>query len=88
MRLACGDIYCKLCLKIFFLRVARDESLFPPRRHHQLLDLSLIEADLSAEELDVYRQAEMEFSSTDRFYCARFLVFFDLLKCRLFKVLD
>ena len=70
VRLACGDVYCKPCLKSFFLRVAKDESLFPPRCHRQLIDISTIEAELSAEELTGYRSAELEFTSTDRVYCA------------------
>lgn len=70
VRLACNDVYCKPCLKDFFMRVARDEGLFPPKCHHQPIDLSVIEADLSADELAVYRSAELEFSSKNRVYCA------------------
>lgn len=70
VRLACGDIYCKPCLKSFFLRVAKDESLFPPKCHRQLIDITTIEADFSAEELAIYRSAELEFTSTNRVYCA------------------
>lgn len=70
VRLACDDVYCKPCLKSFFLRVAKDESLFPPKCHRQLIDMSIIEADFSAEELSAYRSAELEFTSTDRVYCA------------------
>ena len=70
VRLACGDIYCKPCLKSLFLRVTNDESLFPPKCHRQPIDISTIEADLSAGELATYRSAELEFTSTDRVYCA------------------
>ena len=70
VRLACNDVYCKPCLKSFFLRVAKDESLFPPTCHRQPIDISTIEADFSVEELKVYRNAELEFTSTDRVYCA------------------
>ena len=71
VRLKCGDIYCKPCLKSFFLRVAKDESLFPPKCHRQLIKLSTIEADFSVNELTAYRSAELEFTSMDRVYCAR-----------------
>ena len=70
VRLACDDIYCKPCLTSFFLRVAKDESLFPPTCHRQPIDISTIEADFSADELTAYRSAELEFTSTDRVYCA------------------
>ncbi len=63
-------IYCKPCLKSFFLRVVKDESLFPPKCHGQPIHISTIEADLSVEELTAYRSAELEFTSTDRVYCA------------------
>ena len=33
VRLVCSDVYCKPCLKSFFLRVAKDKSLFPPTCH-------------------------------------------------------
>ncbi|KAK3171715.1 hypothetical protein OEA41_003799 [Lepraria neglecta] len=70
VRLVCSDVYCKPCLKSFFLRVAKDESLFPPKCHRQPIDISTIEADFSVEELTAYRSAELEFTSTDRVYCA------------------
>jgi IBR domain, a half RING-finger domain len=70
VRLVYSDVYCKPCLKSFFLRVAKDESLFLPTCHRQAIDISTIEADFSVEELTAYQSAELEFSSTDRVYCA------------------
>ena len=70
VRLECSDVYCKPCLKSFFLRAAKDESLFPPKCHRQPIDISTIEADFSFEDLSTYRSAELEFTSTDRVYCA------------------
>ncbi|KAL3420382.1 IBR finger domain-containing protein [Phlyctema vagabunda] len=70
VRLACDDIYCKTCLKAFFLRVSKDESLFPPKCHRKTIDISIIEAEFSVEEMAAYRNAELEFISTDRVYCA------------------
>lgn len=68
--LKCGDTFCRPCLKSFFMRVAKDETLFPPKCHRQAIDISAIEGDFSPEELKVYRAAELEFVSTDRIYCA------------------
>lgn len=78
VRLVCSDVYCKPCLKSFFLRVAKDESLFPPTCHRQLIDISAIEVDFSVDKLTAYRSAELEFTSTDRVYyaspeCAKFI---------------
>ncbi|CZT08640.1 uncharacterized protein RAG0_13632 [Rhynchosporium agropyri] len=70
VRLVCGDIYCKPCLKSFLLRAAKDESLFPPTCHRQAIDITIIEASFTVEELTAYRSAELEFTSTDRVYCA------------------
>ncbi|CZS90840.1 uncharacterized protein RAG0_01735 [Rhynchosporium agropyri] len=70
VRLACNDVYCKPCLKFFFMRVTKDESLFPPKCQRQAIDISTIETDFSVEELKTYRDAEQEFTSTNRVYCA------------------
>ena len=70
VRLVCNDVYCKPCLKAIFLRVANDESLFPPKCHRQLIDISTIKAEFSVNELTTYQNAELEFTSTDRVYCA------------------
>ncbi|KAH6662695.1 ariadne RING finger [Halenospora varia] len=70
VRLVCSDVYCKPCLKSFFLHVAKDKSLFPPKCHRQPINISTIKADFLVEELTAYRSAELEFTSTDRVYCA------------------
>ncbi|CAH0056999.1 unnamed protein product [Clonostachys solani] len=70
VQLECEDIYCRPCLRAFFLQAAKDESLFPPRCHRQPIDLSIVESDLSIDELNMYKEAEAEFSSIDRVYCA------------------
>lgn len=70
VRLRCGDVYCKPCLKSFFLRVIKDETLFPPRCHREPIEVSTIEADFSPEESTAYRRAVLELISTDRVYCA------------------
>lgn len=70
VRLKCGDIYCRPCLKEFFLRAAKDESLFPPRCHRHIIDFSIIQPDLSVDEMTTYNEAEMEYTTTNRVYCA------------------
>lgn len=70
VRLACGDVYCKSCLHSFLLRATKDESLFPPRCHRQPIGNAIIEANLNDAELSEYRNAELEFTSTNRIYCA------------------
>jgi hypothetical protein len=70
VRLVCSDVYCKPCLKSHCLRATKDETLFPPKCHRQPIDISIIEADFSVEELTAYRNAELEFTSDDRVYCA------------------
>jgi hypothetical protein len=70
MCLVCSDVYYKPCLKSFFLRVAKDESLFPLTCHRYAINISTIEADFLVEELTAYRSAELEFTSTDRVYYA------------------
>ena len=70
VRLVRSDVYCKPCLKSFFLLIAKDESLFPPTCHRQPIDISTIKADFSVNELTAYRSAELEFTSTDRVFCA------------------
>ena len=54
IRLVCNDVYCKPYLKSFFLRVAKDESLFPPIYYRQLIDISTIKADFSVDKLTAY----------------------------------
>jgi len=69
VRLVCSDIYCKPCLKSFFLCVAKDKSLFLLTCHRQAIDISTIKADFSVEKLTVYQSTKLKFSSMDRVYC-------------------
>lgn len=70
VQLQCEDVYCKPCLKSFFLRVAKNEALFPPKCHGKPIDFSLIATDLSIGELCFYREAEQEFTCKKKLYCA------------------
>ncbi|KAF2636749.1 hypothetical protein P280DRAFT_434294 [Massarina eburnea CBS 473.64] len=67
---SCEDRYCRDCLKSLFLRATTDESLFPPRCCRKSIPLEMISGELSSDELNAFRQAEVEFSTTDRTYCS------------------
>lgn len=69
VRLACGDTYCKNCLKEVFTRASTDLTRFPPRCHREAIPLRLVESNLSSEELDDFHLAEIEFITTDKTYC-------------------
>lgn len=68
--LSCNHIYCKVCLQSLFVRATTDESLFPPKCCRQPIDLSLTKTILSAEELIEFEEAKIEFTTTNRIYCA------------------
>ncbi|RAL06902.1 uncharacterized protein BO97DRAFT_447229 [Aspergillus homomorphus CBS 101889] len=68
--LDCGHTYCNGCIRDLFLRATKDQSLFPPRCCRQPIDLSRVETLLLNDELQEFRSAEIEFSTTDRTYCS------------------
>ena len=70
IRLGCGDTYCKDCLKSVITKASKDLTRFPPRCCRQPIPLSIVESSLSFEELDDLHLAEIEFSTTDKTYCA------------------
>lgn len=69
IRLIYKNVYCKLCLKFFFLRVIKDENFFSLICYRQLIDISIIETNFSIEDLIVYRNVELEFINTNKIYC-------------------
>ncbi|RAK97440.1 E3 ubiquitin-protein ligase [Aspergillus ibericus CBS 121593] len=69
-RLSCKHTYCSDCLKDLFLRATKDQSLFPPRCCRQPISLDVVQTALSETELDEFKCAELEFSTTDRTYCS------------------
>lgn len=70
VRLSCPDIYCKGCLASYFMRTSANESIFPPRCCGKKIPITLIEAELSSEDLIDFQNAELEFTTTNRIYCA------------------
>ncbi|KAF2477677.1 uncharacterized protein BDR25DRAFT_364571 [Lindgomyces ingoldianus] len=71
-RLSCGDDYCNRCLKRIILRAVSDNDLacLPPRCHGNPIPPALIEAHLSEEELDDFRNAEIEKMTRDKTFCS------------------
>ncbi len=67
----CSDPYCSGCLKSLFIRSITDETLYPPRCCGQAIPLLLVEDELSIEELSDFRSAAIEFTTTNRTYCAK-----------------
>ncbi|KAL4908967.1 hypothetical protein BDW74DRAFT_75581 [Aspergillus multicolor] len=68
-RLKCTDIYCDDCLKNIFAMATTDESLFPPKCCGEPIPLCFIQVKMSQHELDKFRNAEVEFSTSNRTYC-------------------
>lgn len=68
--LPCMDRYCIGCLKKLFLDATTDESLFPARCCRQPIPLHHIQRQCSSDELRRIRNAEIEFSTSDRTYCS------------------
>jgi hypothetical protein len=70
VHLECGDEYCTDCVKSLFMRATKDQTLFPPRCCRRHIPLPLISTKMSTEELDTFKNVEIEFSTTDRTYCS------------------
>ncbi|KAE8334601.1 hypothetical protein BDV24DRAFT_156732 [Aspergillus arachidicola] len=68
--LSCGHYYCNTCLKDLFMKATKDESLFPPRCCRQHIPLTLVQPFMSEDEYDMFKGAEVEFSTADRMYCS------------------
>ncbi|KAF2396727.1 hypothetical protein EJ06DRAFT_483040 [Trichodelitschia bisporula] len=70
-RLPCGaHLFCKGCLKDHFLRAVNDQSLFPPHCCRKPIPLSMISAQLSASEVQAYKDAELEHTTPHKIYCS------------------
>ncbi len=69
-RLQCDHLYCHDCLRQYFMKAMSDKSIFPPKCCDGPIPLAFVQAKLSLYELDQFRKAEVEFSTTDRTYCS------------------
>src|SRR5208282_2454840 len=70
IRCPCGHLYCPECLKSLFVRSTTDETLFPPRCCSQTIPLSAVKVKLDDEALLSFNSAAIEFTTTNRTYCA------------------
>lgn len=61
--------YCISCMKYLFLRASKEEAYYPPRCCRQPLPLPLVEKYMTVGEIDAFKSASIEFSTTDRIYC-------------------
>ncbi|KAF1963253.1 hypothetical protein CC80DRAFT_541197 [Byssothecium circinans] len=68
--LPCHDRYCLDCLKNLFVRATRDESLFPPRCCRKEIGIDLISHELTRAQLNAFKKAEVEYTTSDRTYCS------------------
>ncbi|RDW81178.1 BRcat and Rcat domain-containing protein [Aspergillus mulundensis] len=69
-RLNCAALYCHDCLRSIFATATTDESLFPPKCCGEPIPLCLVQGKMSQHELDEFRNAEVEFSTSNRTYCS------------------
>jgi hypothetical protein len=67
---ACVHAYCRHCVQDLFRRSFKDESLFPPRCCGQPILPGSIRFFLTAEIVEQYEEARVEFSDPDRAYCS------------------
>ncbi|KAL2870466.1 E3 ubiquitin-protein ligase [Aspergillus lucknowensis] len=68
--LDCKHLNCRRCLRNLFRLSTTDESVFPPKCCGVRIPLSFVQEELSSYELRLFREAEVEFSTTDRTYCS------------------
>jgi len=69
-RLQCDHLYCHDCLRQYFVKAMSDKSIFPPKCCDGPIPLASVQAELSPHEMDHFKKAEVEFSTTDRTYCS------------------
>ena len=74
IRLDCASrhVYCRNCLRDLFVLSITDESLFPPKCCGSIIPVSLIDEKLTLEESNAFHDAETEYSTSNRVYCAQF----------------
>lgn len=67
---SCGCVYCRSCLKRRITRAIEAEYMSPARCCNLTIDLPVIRTLLSPDVLRDYEAKTIEYSSTDRTYCA------------------
>lgn len=59
-RLECGDVFCRDCLRRVIMTSMEEKTMFPPKCHRQAFPQQIICRVLSAEEMDDFRNTEIE----------------------------
>jgi hypothetical protein len=67
---ACWDVYCKARVKGLFRDATKNQSLFLPKCHRKLFDISSVKNELTIEELAAFETAQEEFTSTNKVFSA------------------
>ncbi|KXS95993.1 hypothetical protein AC578_8103 [Pseudocercospora eumusae] len=70
IKVECEHRYCIDCAKGLFRRATKDETLFPPRCCKKSIDPLLVKRHMSADEVDAFDAAAVEFSTVDKVYCS------------------
>jgi hypothetical protein len=68
----CKHFYCINSLKGLFKQSNKDSTPFPPRCCGTHTPLGLITMELTKDDLDAFRNAEIEPSTKDKIYCSNF----------------
>lgn len=69
-RLDCGDVFCRACLKKLIKTSIQDMTMFPPKCHRRPISDQIVRGLLSAQELEEFRNREVEASCSVKTYCS------------------
>ncbi|KAK4699042.1 hypothetical protein P7C70_g7224, partial [Phenoliferia sp. Uapishka_3] len=69
VKVPCGHHYCHSCLKDLFLAATIDERLMPPSCDRQFIPVALAHPLLTVEQVKLFKDKQVEFSTTNRLYC-------------------
>ena len=67
--LACGDLYCRLCLNECFENATLNEASFPPACAHGSIDFTNVKTSLFRAVSEAFESKAEEFSTPNRTYC-------------------
>jgi hypothetical protein len=70
IKLPCDQLYCVSCLRNFFTLATMNESLYPPSCCGHRVPLELIKRYLTEDQIEDFKDAGIEFSTTGRIYCS------------------
>lgn len=70
VKVPCGEVWCRDCIRELFVMACNDESLFPPRCCNQIIPVANVRIHLTGRIIKELEEKRVEFATTDRFYCA------------------